>query len=147
MSAEQDEAVVRRFVASDPVTPLVRPSPGRSATGSLQDRVLKLGEQALEVQRLPREVEPGAYPRSLAAVAVPGELDAVVIRVVKVDGLVRAVVGGAVYGPAALEQAFEGGGQVTARRIVDGEVVEAGRAAGGGRPPSLSHVFRPTWWW
>ncbi len=49
----------------------------------------------------------------------------------KIDGLVGTVIGSAVNGPATLQQAFEGDGQLLTRRVVDGEVVEAGHTAGG----------------
>jgi hypothetical protein len=53
-----------------------------------------------------------------------------VVGIVEIDCLVGAVVGGAVDGPAVVQQALQGNGQVTALRVVYGEVVEPGRAAG-----------------
>src|SRR5262249_9145613 len=67
-------------------------------------------------------------------VGIPGELDAFVVRVVEVDGLVRGVVFGPVYGPAAIQQTLECDSEIPARGVVDGEVVEAGRARGGWVP-------------
>lgn len=46
----------------------------------------------------------------------------------EVDGLVGAVVESTIDGPAVVQQALEGDGQVLARRVVDGEGVEAGVA-------------------
>ena len=112
-----------------------------------RDTLSELGHQAVEVEGAPREGQFAFPPGPLARVAIPGELDAVVVGVVEVDCLVGAVVGGAVDGPAVVQQALQGNGQITALRIVYGEVVEPGRAAGGGGPPALSHVFSPMWWW
>src|SRR5215213_7307796 len=60
-------------------------------------------------------------------IAVPGQLDAVAVRIVQVDRLVGAVVGRAIDPPPVVEQALEGSGQVPPLGVVDGEVIEPGR--------------------
>src|SRR6266702_6409367 len=94
-------------------------------------RLPKLGKQASEVKRLPTEHNRPVPARPLAGVPVPGQLDPVEIRIVQVDGLVGAVIRRPVDRPAMIEQAFERGGQIFARRIVDGEVVQASGDGGG----------------
>src|SRR5215212_2268656 len=93
----------------------------------IQDRLPKLGHQAVEVEEPPREDE-GVVPlRPLARAPVPGELDAVVVGVVEVDRLVGAVVGGAADGqsrPAGVSRQQPSHGAPGSL----GEVVEAGRA-------------------
>ena len=97
-------------------------------------RLPELGEQAREVERLPAECDRPVPAWPLTGVPVPGQLDPVEIRIVQVDGLVGAVIGRPVDRPAMIEQAFERDGQICARRIVDGEVVQASRAGGGWCP-------------
>src|SRR5919197_5985604 len=97
-------------------------------------RLPELGEQAREVERLAAERQRAIPPRPLAGVPVPGQLDAIEVRIVEVDRLVGPVIGRPIDGPAAIEQAFERRGQVLTGRVIDGEVVQAGGAGGGGRP-------------
>src|SRR5258708_10684351 len=72
--------------------------------------------------------------RPQAGVPVPGQLDPVEIRIVQVDSFVGTVVGCTVDRPAMIEQTFERGGKIFARRIVVGEVLHASRARDGGLP-------------
>src|SRR5215207_5086541 len=60
-------------------------------------------------------------------IAVPGQFDAVAVRVVQVDRFVGAVVGRAIDPPPVVEQALEGSGKVPPLGVVDGEVIEPGR--------------------
>jgi len=99
---------------------------------------LRLASQAepnrlVRVKRVATERESPVPARPLAGVPIPGQLDPVEIRIVQVDGLVGAVIGRPVDRPAMIEQAFERDGQISALRIVDGEVVQARRAGGGGQ--------------
>ena len=77
----------------------------------VRGRVVELGQQTGPVERLAVE-DDLATPAPKGRVAVPGQLDAVAVRIVQVDRLVGAVVGRAVDPPAVVEQALEGGGQV-----------------------------------
>ncbi len=97
-------------------------------------RLPQLGEQAREVERLSAERDRPVAARPLAGVPVPGQLDPVEIWIVQIDGLVGAVIRRPVDRPAMIEQAFERDGQIFARRIVDGEMVQASRAGGGEWP-------------
>src|SRR5215208_5601050 len=72
---------------------------GNFLLGSTGLRSVELGEKPLDVERL-SDHRKLALPRMgpLLARTVPGELDAVLVRVAEVEGLGDAVVGGAVYG-------------------------------------------------
>lgn len=86
-----------------------------------------------------------ARPVSLRS--VPIEFDPVHVGIAQVQRLAHTMVAGAVEGDAGLVEPAQGIGQARPRWIEDGKVEQAGRAGGGGLPPSLSQVLSPIWWW
>src|SRR5207248_6214608 len=89
-------------------------------------RLGALRQQALEVEAAVAEGEVAlgvAGPLRLRA--VPGQLQAVSVRVVEVQGLVGAVVVDATERPAGLDQAAERVAEGRPGRVADGDVVKA----------------------
>jgi hypothetical protein len=91
-------------------------------------RVERLGDHAELALR-------GARPFGFGA--IPVKLDAVAVGVAKIECLADAVVGGAFEWNVAADKAAEGVGELGARRIHDGEVIEAG-GAGRGRGAAMA---------
>src|SRR5215210_2944400 len=97
--------------------------------------------RSIELAEKPLDVERPGYHRELAffrvgprfAGTVPGELDAVLVRVAEVEGLGDAVIGGAVYGVLRVEEVFERLRQLPALGVEDGEVKKTRGFPGGGR--------------
>ena len=83
--------------------------------------------------------------RPLRFRAVPVKLDAIAVRVAKIERLADAMVGSAFERNVGENQATKGVGEFGARGIDDGEVIEAGGARAGAEPRWLSHVLRPMW--
>src|SRR3954469_23084595 len=71
---------------------------------------------------------PLGVQRPLGGVAVPRELEAVAIGVAQVQGLVRAVVIGAVERPVCADEPAEGIGKRLARRVADRDVIQTRRS-------------------
>ena len=118
---------------------------GRTAKEGSGARAQAL-QQILKIEALRHHRERpvgGARPLLLRAVAI--ELDAVLVGVAEIERFADAVIAGAVELDAGLDQPAERVGERRARRVEDGDVVEPGRAGGGGRPPLLSQVLSPMW--
>jgi hypothetical protein len=91
---------------------------------------IELGEEGAEIEGTRDHREFAvllAWPFVGRSVAV--DLDAVAVGIVQVDGLADAVVGGAVDCDAMIDETLQRAGQLLARRIEDGEVVETGRSS------------------
>ena len=103
-------------------------------------RFVRFGEEGFQVEAavailhaLQGDVVRHALPFGpFAGVTVPGQLDAVEVGVVQIEGDMGAVVVVAVDVPAVVEQPLVSHREVAAGRVVDGEMVEPGGAAGGG---------------
>jgi hypothetical protein len=88
-----------------------------------------LCEQLFEVERLGDHAElalRGAGPFGFRA--VPVELDAIAVRVAEIECLADAVIGGTFERDVGTDEAAECVGELGARGIDDGEVIEAGGA-------------------
>ena len=77
---------------------------------------------------------PSGVARPFRTRPVPVELEAVAIRVAKIQRLADAVIAGAVKRDAGLLEPAKRVGERRAVRIADGEVIEAGRPGGGAWP-------------
>jgi hypothetical protein len=101
-----------------------------------------LGKQLLEIERLGDHGQValrGARPLGLRA--VPVELDAVAIGIAEIERLADAVVGGSLKRNVRADKAAERIGQLRARGIDDGEVIEtSGARSGRGAAAALPGV-------
>src|SRR5215207_8418048 len=94
---------------------------------------VELREKPLDVEGLSDHCELALLRIGpLLAGAVPGEFDAVLVRVAKVEGLGDAVVGGTVYGIPGIEDPLEGPGELSTLGVEDGEVEESRGSPGRG---------------
>ena len=111
-----------------------RPAPDAfwgSGAPSIRSR-LRAVHQTGEVERFAAgKADDPVAARPLTWLAVPGQLDAIEIGIVQINGLMRAVIGGPIDAPAAIQEPLERRGQVFARRVQDAKVIKAGGAFGG----------------
>src|ERR1700730_12112795 len=91
-----------------------------------ENRIASRAKQAVDVEPFGEQVE-GAIGMTwpLLDQAVPGKLEAVLVGAAQIEGLVGAVITGAVERNAGRDQAAERVGKRGAGRIEDGRVVEA----------------------
>ena len=105
-----------------------------------------LGEEFCRVERVGLENGPtlGIEPPGSPTIVV--QFDAVAIGVSEVNGNGSPVVLGGVNGVCAVQDMPHGAAQFSTTGVEEGEGVKSGMPLGGGVPPSLCQVFKPTWW-
>jgi hypothetical protein len=90
----------------------------------------QFSHQAFKVQRFEHHAHTAIFIMPKGWITIPGELDAIPVRIVKVNGFVRTVIRRTTDWPACLSERPECPRQINPFRIVDRKVVETGRAAG-----------------
>src|SRR5690606_4414422 len=98
----------------------------------LDIRIVQLAKQAREIQRVALE-DRFAVTVPVRRITVPRQLDAVLIRIVHVDRLVRPMVGRSIDAPSLVKDSLQRRRKVASFRVLDREVIEGGRAGIGRR--------------